>query len=171
MVLQVGGMAAAGDAARLHADATVLRAVYAGCTMCAAVGLGSSVHSRCLRFVDQASSSFVEGSIWDDESSLRTCHGRTCGWDRNVVLSHLEQTCSCAGRRKRRCDLCTSTRASGVCFCTRLKGDFSIIDRAIMEDEENEEALSEASDSSDEGDLEDASADFLRSLEIEASPS
>jgi hypothetical protein len=40
-----------------------------------------------------------------------------------------------------------------------------------MEDEENEDALSEASDSSDEGDLEDASADFLRSLEIEASPS
>ena len=67
--------------------------------------------------------------------------------------------------------MCVSTRASGKFrFCTRLKGDPFLIDRAIMEDEENADALSEASDSPDEGDLEDASADFPRGLEIEASP-
>lgn len=57
------------------------------------------------------------------------------------------------------------------CFCTRLKGDPFPIDKAIMEDEENADAFSEASDSPDEGDLEDAPADFPRGLEIEASPS
>ena len=51
------------------------------------------------------------------------------------------------------------------------QGRAFIIERAIMEDEENADALSEASDSPDESDLEDASADFPRSLEIEASPS
>ena len=107
--------------------------------------------------------------------SLRNSHGHTCGWDQNVVLSHLVQTCSCAlvleqGGGSETCVL-EPGQVEILLFAQGSRETLSFIDKAIMEDEENADAFSEASDSPDEGDLEDASADFPRGLEIEASPS